>query len=127
MIHCRSCRTLLNSDLEQDSVEVPVFVPLQELDAMIEIVPTGLFVSCPQCEQELKVNRKYLGQRVQCKFCSFEFHLDPASPVICEADVFSKCPHCEQDLRFARKFVGMKVVCRFCDGKLNVVDELSGS
>ena len=76
MIHCRNCRTLLNPELERDSVEVPVFIPLQELGVMIEIVPTGLFASCPKCAQELKINRKYLGQRVQCKFCNVDFRLD---------------------------------------------------
>mgnify|MGYP002789603976 CR=1 FL=1 len=58
MIHCRTCRTLLNPELEHDSVEIPVFIPLKELDSMVEIEPMGLFVPCPKCHQELKVNRK---------------------------------------------------------------------
>ena len=127
MIHCRSCRTLLNTDLERDSVEVPIFIPLQELGTMIEIVPTGLFVNCPKCSQELKINRKYVGQHVQCKFCDAGLHLDPARPSVSEADVYSKCAHCEQDLRFAKKYIGVKVACRYCAGKLHVVSELSGS
>jgi len=124
IIHCRSCRKLLNTDLEHDSVEVPEFMPLQELDTMIEIRPAGLFVECPKCEQELKINRKYLAQRVQCKFCDVDFRLDPASPNVMGADVFSKCPHCEKELRFARKYVGVKVACRFCGGKLHVINDL---
>lgn len=127
MIHCRSCRTLLNPELERDSVEVPVFIPLQEIGAMIEIVPTGIFTSCPKCSQELKINRKYLGQRVQCKFCEAPLQLDPASPNVTEADVYSKCAHCEQDLRFARKYIGVKVACRYCTGKLHIVSELTSS
>lgn len=127
MIHCRTCRTLLNLDLERDSVEIPVFVPLQEVAAMIEIAPLGVFVDCPKCDQELKINSKYLGQRVQCKFCQIDFRLDPVAPLVCEADVYSKCPHCQQDLRFARKYVGVKVACRFCGGKLHVIGSESGT
>jgi len=120
LIHCRTCRTLLNPELERDSVEVPVFIPLQEIDAMVEITPTGLFVECPKCAQELKINRKYLGQRVQCKFCAADFRLDPSNPVIDGADVYSKCPHCDQELRFAKKYIGVRVACRFCAGKLHI-------
>lgn len=88
---------------------------------MVELTPIGLFVACPECHQELKINRKYLGQRVQCKFCSADFRLDPASPPIAEADVYSKCPHCEQELRFANKYIGVRVACRFCGGKIHIV------
>jgi hypothetical protein len=123
MVHCRKCRTLLNPELRQDSVEVPVFIPLRELDAMVELTPQGVFVGCPKCAKELRINRKYMGQRVQCKFCEADFRLDPASPSIVNADVYSKCPHCEQELRFAKKYVGMKVACRFCKGKLHVLDK----
>lgn len=122
MIHCRECRTLLNADLEHDSVEIPTFVPLREMAAMIEITPSGIFVNCPQCVQELKINRKYLGQRVQCKFCQTDFRLDPADPIVNAADVYSKCPHCQQDLRFANKYIGVKVACRFCGGHLNIIN-----
>jgi len=127
MIHCRSCRTLLNPELERDSVEVPVFIPLPEIGAMIELVPTGIFTSCPKCSQELKINRKYLGQRVQCKFCDAPLQLDPTSPNVIEADVYSKCAHCQQDLRFAKKYIGVKVACRFCSGQLHIVSELTRS
>ena len=127
MIHCRSCRELLNTDLERDSVEVPIFIPLQEIGAMIEIMPVGLFTSCPKCSQELKINRKYVGQNVQCKFCEAGFNLDPGSRNISEADVYSKCAHCEQDLRFAKKYIGVKVACRYCAGKLHIVGELTAT
>jgi len=125
MIHCRSCRALLNSELERDSVEIPEFVPLQEIEAVVEIAPIGFFVQCPLCAQELKINRKYLGQRVQCKFCTSDFLLDPMDPSVKGADVYSKCPHCEQELRFAQKYVGVRVACRFCSGKIQVVGETS--
>jgi len=122
MIHCRECRTLLNPELERDSVEIPAFIPLQEVSVMVEISPLGVFTPCPKCSQELKINRKYLGQRVQCKFCSAEFRLDPANPSVQQADVYSRCPHCEQELRFASKYIGIRVACRFCAGKIHIVD-----
>ena len=88
---------------------------------MVEIAPTGIFVGCPHCSQELKINRKYVGQRVQCKFCKADFRLDPAHPSVTEADVYSKCPHCEEELRFAKKYIGVRVACRFCGGKIHIV------
>ncbi len=88
---------------------------------MIEIEVIGLFVNCSSCHKELKIHRKYLGQRVQCKFCSADFRLDPASPLVQEADSYSQCPHCEETLRFAKKYVGAKVACRFCHGKVKIL------
>jgi RNase P subunit RPR2 len=120
-VHCRECRQLLNPELALSSVEIPEFVPLQELDAMVEVAPQGLFVACPKCGDELKIARKYLGERVQCKFCQAPFRLDPTNPKVRAADVYATCAHCQQQLRFAAKYVGVKVACRFCNGKLNVV------
>jgi uncharacterized protein (DUF983 family) len=120
MVHCRECRQLLNLELSRSSVEIPAFVPLQELDSMAEVVPSGLFYPCPKCQGDLKINRKYLGQKIQCKFCQAEFRLDPTSPAVKQADVYSTCPHCQQQLRFDPKYLGMKVACRFCGGKLHV-------
>lgn len=121
MIHCRECRQLLNPELNRSSVEMPAFVPLQELDSMVEITPVGLFCTCPHCRQELKINRKYLGQRVQCKFCQADFRLDPTSATVRKADVYAPCPHCQQQLRFDQKYIGAKVACRFCSGKLQIL------
>lgn len=121
MVHCRECRQLLNEELYRSSVDIPEFVPLQELGSMIEITPVGLFCPCPKCRQELKINRKYLGQRVQCKFCQAEFRLDPTNPAVRQADVYATCAHCQQQLRFAVKYVGLKVACRYCGGKLHVL------
>ncbi len=121
LIHCRTCRQLLNLELEKDSVEVPTFVPLQEVESVVEITPVGLFVECAKCHQELKINRKYLGQRVQCKFCSADFKLDPTSNAVMGADSYSQCPHCQEQLRYSSKYVGSKVACRFCGGKVHIV------
>ena len=121
MIHCRTCRQLLNLELEKESVEIPAFVPLQEVESVVEITPVGLFIECTSCHQELKINRKYLGQRVQCKFCAADFRLDPTSKLVIEADSYSQCPHCQETLRFASKYVGTKVACRFCHGKVHIL------
>jgi len=118
MVRCRTCRTLLNTDLEIASVEMPAFVPLPELDSMAEIEPMGVFITCPSCHKDLKIARKYLGERVACKHCATDFRLDPASPNVRDADVYSKCPLCAKDLRFAPKYIGQKVACRYCAGKL---------
>jgi uncharacterized protein (DUF983 family) len=122
-IHCRECRQLLNPELSHNSVEVPEFVPLQELDSMAEITPLGLYCTCPSCGKELKVARKYIGQTVQCKHCQSGFRLDPVSPVVRQADLYSKCNHCQQQLRFDPKYIGARVACRFCGGKLTIVPE----
>ena len=120
MLRCRTCRTMLNTDLEYSSVEVPAFVPLPELDSMADIEPLGIFFPCPKCEKELKIARKYFGERVACKFCAFDFRLDPALPAVKQADVYSKCPLCSKDLQFDPKYIGQKVACRFCGGKLQI-------
>lgn len=122
MIHCRICRTLLNLELEKESVEIPVFIPLQEVESLVEITPVGLFVECANCHQELKINRKYLGQRVECKFCASDFRLDPNAPAIADADSYAVCPHCNETLRFARKYLGNKVACRFCQGRVHILN-----
>lgn len=127
MVRCRNCRALLNTDLEVNSVEVPEFVPLPELDSMAEIEPFGLFFHCPKCDKELKIALKYLGERVACKFCRADFRLDPALTAVRQADVYSKCPHCAKDLRFDPKYVGQKVACRFCGGKLLIQHGVSGA
>lgn len=120
MVRCRNCRTLLNTDLEISSVEIPAFIPLPELDSMAEIEPLGIYFPCPDCGKELRIARKYVGERVACKFCGTDFRLDPALPAVQEADVYSKCSHCAKDLRFDPKYIGHKVACRYCHGKLQI-------
>lgn len=121
MIHCRTCRQLLNPELERDSVEVPAFFPLQEVESLVELTPAGLFVDCTSCHKELKINRKYLGQRVQCKFCAVDFRLDPANKEVAQADSYAPCPHCGETLRFSYKYLDSKVACRFCGGKVHIL------
>lgn len=120
-VHCRLCRALLNPELEPGVAEIPAFIPLPEIDSMAEIYPNGVYLTCPQCHKELKVNRKYFNERVACKHCRADFQLDPSMPFITHADSYSTCPHCEQELRFAHKYVGQHVACRFCNGKLEIM------
>jgi hypothetical protein len=121
LIHCQSCRTLLNQDLEPDSVEIPAFIPLQEIATMVEVTPVGYYVGCPHCEQELRIAGKYVGERVQCKFCGGQFVLDLADRKVNTLAFYTKCPHCSEELRAAQKYLGMKVACKHCGGKIHVV------
>lgn len=122
VIHCRTCRTLLNSDLQPDTIEIPPFIPLQEIEAMVDAEPLGYYVGCPSCDQELRISRKYLGQRVQCKFCSAPFMFDLRLPRLSVPAFYVNCPHCREELRVASKYAGAKVACKHCAGKIQLVE-----
>ena len=125
-VRCRNCRTLLNDDLKPDSVEVPEFVPLQEVESMVEVSPAGYYILCPHCDKELRINRKYVGQGVSCKHCAGSFRFDLSSPQVRPVAFYSDCPHCEEELRVAIKYLGMKVACKLCSGKIHFVPVGSG-
>lgn len=120
LIHCQVCRALLNPELEHDSVEIPVFIPLQEIDSMSEVTVRGHYIECPTCVKELRINSKYLGQHVQCKFCNGSFDYTKAS--IRTVAVYSACPHCKDEIRAATKYLGLKVACKHCNGKLSLLE-----
>ncbi|MEX0728939.1 MAG: hypothetical protein WD065_21875 [Planctomycetaceae bacterium] len=120
LVHCQSCRALLNPDLVQDSVELPAFQPLQEIAVMIDVVPEGVFVKCPKCNESLRINKKYIGQNIQCKLCKHPFELDLSDPKFESFSVFAKCPHCEKELRAGEKYLGSKVACKYCHGKIKL-------
>jgi uncharacterized protein (DUF983 family) len=124
IIHCRNCRTLLNSDLEPDSVEIPEFVPLQEIEIVPELSLRGYYVHCPQCNRELRVNRKFLGKKVTCKQCTGAFVLNfEAGPQFVEkVGIYVYCPHCSERLRMSSKYLGVKVSCKSCSGRLMAVE-----
>ena len=124
VVHCQYCRALLNPELESDSVEIPVFVPLREISAMIEVEHRGYYTSCPICQKELRINKKYVGSQVQCKHCSGEFPLDFSRPDIEVKAIYANCPHCEKELRAAPKYLGMKVGCKHCQGQIHFVGKL---
>jgi len=124
LIHCRSCRALLNTDLEPDSVEIPLFVPLQEIESFVELPVRGYYVQCPQCYRELRINRKFTGKRVTCKQCTGEFVLrfDDGPQRVEKIAVYVHCPHCTERLRMSTKYVGVKVACKACSGRLMAVE-----
>jgi hypothetical protein len=122
LVHCQNCRTLLNTELETDSVEIPPFVPLEEIAAMVEVAPIGFFVACPHCDQELRINNKYRGQKVGCKFCEGPFRFDLDEPSIEAHAFYADCPHCGERLRVAQKYLGKKVACKHCEGHIHFVD-----
>lgn len=121
VIHCRSCRSLLNSDLEEDSVEIPEFIPMQELDCRVEMPPRGMFLLCPHCHLELRINTKYVGDTVGCKHCEGSFQMDHDDPQLVVKAYYGNCPHCTKELRIGKKYIGIQVACKFCDGKLKLV------
>jgi uncharacterized protein (DUF983 family) len=122
LVHCRTCRALLNTDLVADSVEIPEFIPLPEIEAMVEVELMGYYLACPHCKRELRVNAKYLDEKVQCKFCDSQFTMDFSNPKLSMEAFYCTCPHCQEELRAAPKYMGMKVACKHCGGKIHFVE-----
>lgn len=114
VVRCRKCRSLLNPDLDPDSVEVPTFQPLQEVDAVQDLIPVGCFLYCPHCDKELKIAVKYIGQVVACNHCTGKFHILKDDIETGPKGYFADCPQCKQRLRMNRKYVGIKAACKFC-------------
>ena len=122
IIHCRSCRALLNNDLEQDSVEIPAFIPLPEIDSYVDVKPEGYYIACPHCNRELKINGRFLGANCTCKSCNGAFALDLAQSGLQLLGYYGTCPHCAQRVRMAKKYAGIKVACKFCTGRIKLVE-----
>lgn len=122
LIHCYNCRALLNNDLESDSVEIPRFIPLQEIAVMLDVAPAGYYIACPRCDKELRVSRKYVGEKVLCKHCSGSFSLDISHGKVDVLAYYAPCPACSQELRASKKYLGQKVACKHCTGQLRFVE-----
>ena len=121
LIHCRSCRRLLNDDLEDDTIIEPVFVPLQEIKTAIAIVPSGVYEGCPACARELRISSRYEGKFVRCKYCAASFTMAPQNEAHRGRKAyFADCPHCQQELRVGIKYLGQKVACKHCSGELKL-------
>jgi hypothetical protein len=125
IIHCQTCGALLNPDLQPKPVELPEFVPLQEVETMIDVRPLGYYISCPHCGQELRIHGKYVGQHVQCKFCRKPFHLTFQNGHVERVAFYTDCPHCSREIRAAQKYMGAKVACKFCNGALQFVESIT--
>lgn len=127
IVHCRTCRRLLNEDLEEDTVVEPVFRPLKEVETVAIAEPRGVFQECPACGRELRINRKYAGQVVRCKHCAAGFTLaDVMSPMKGRNAYYSDCPHCQHELRIGAKYLGQQVACKFCAGQMRFGSTVSG-
>ena len=120
VVHCQSCRVLLNSELTEDSVEIPLFKALPELAVIAAAAPKGHYVICPGCNQELRIHTMYRNLNVKCKHCDKPFTYAPK--VVIKA-FYAQCPHCANELRAAMKYMGSKVVCRHCDGHIQLLPE----
>ena len=118
LVHCQTCRTLLNPELDRDTVEVPVFVPLQEISSMLDATAEGYYAECGSCRKELKFKRKYLGKLVECKFCQEKLKVDQTRAVA----FYSNCPHCDARLKNSSKYLGKKVACKHCAGHIHFVN-----
>lgn len=117
VVHCITCRTMLNSVLSDDSIEIPVFVPLPEIKIMKTAKARGHYIRCGGCGEELRINSKYVGARVSCRHCEFTFEYDTNVERVA---VYSTCPHCSEEIRASTNFVGQNVACRFCEGPLKL-------
>jgi len=120
LVHCRSCRALLNSELTEDSIEIPSFFSLPEISVTASATPRGHYVSCPGCLQELRIHSKYKGLKVQCKHCQHAFPYDAAVEI---RAAYMGCPHCQQEIRAGLKYLGHKVVCKHCGGHIQLQPE----
>jgi uncharacterized protein (DUF983 family) len=121
LIHCQNCRALLNEDLRTDTVEITAYIPLAEINIMVEVKAKGYYVLCPQCDQELRVNSKYLGLRVSCKICQAQYDLKINSPDLVVKAFFANCPECHEELRVSQKYMDQKVACKHCQARIHFV------
>ncbi len=122
LIRCATCRALLNNDLNPERIELPEFVPLQEVESVIDAHPIGYYLNCPLCTRELRVHGKYIGQHVSCKFCHKSFALNRKALAAHGVAFYSQCPHCSHEIRAAQKYMGAKVACKYCAGAIQFVE-----
>jgi len=117
----------LNDELhEPPSVVIPEYRPLPEVTSCPSAETSGLFLLCPVCDRELRINNKYRNQNVRCKHCKASFLLDLSQPLIELKSFIANCPHCEQELRAAPRYLNKKVECKFCSEPLLFNDKSAG-
>ncbi len=78
----------------------------------------GLYVSCPGCQQELKISAQFLDERVQCKFCATTFILDTQTARQQMTASYADCPHCTQRIRIEAAQLGQPQTCEHCGGSI---------
>ncbi len=119
LVHCQTCRALLNPALSEDSVEIPKFVPLKEISPTRIVPAVGHYVVCPGCSEELRISAKYRGATVACRLCRHTFDYDRSIQI---QAMYANCPHCQKELRAAMKYADQSVACRFCSGPLMLTE-----
>ena len=120
LIRCATCRALLNDDLKLRQISAPEFAPLKEIEIMIEATPKGYYVTCPDCQKELRIHGKYAGRNVACRFCNSQFQFRMEPPASAVVAFYLDCPHCSRELKAAAKYLGAKVACKHCDGGIHL-------
>lgn len=120
VIRCAGCRALLNADLELPEVSAPQFVPLKEIQTVMQTAPTGYYVTCPNCRKELRIHSKYAGRGVACRFCDSPFQFQLGAPSAQVVAFYLNCPHCSRELKAAAKYLGAKVACKHCNGSIQI-------
>ena len=132
LIHCQTCRALLNTDLDPNQIEIPEFMPLQEIEHPEEdevkaphALAEGYYVVCVKCEKELKINKRFHGEQVQCKYCEAQFKFSVNSVDLSWNGIYTDCPHCSERIRAARRYLDMVVACNFCSGHIELKEDLS--
>ncbi len=121
LVRCATCRALLNPDLQPREIVAPEFVPLPEVEAVIETAAIGYYIDCPQCRKELRIHGKYLSHNVACRFCQTQFEFKLESAAVRVGAFYALCPYCSKELRAAMKYRGAKVACKFCNGAIKFV------
>ena len=117
VVHCMTCRAMLNSELRDDSVEIPQFVPLPEIHEMKVAKARGHYVRCGGCSEELRINSKYVDAKVQCRHCEHAFQYDGSVERVA---MYANCPHCSEEIRASVNYIGQNVACRLCNGPLQL-------
>lgn len=141
LVTCQTCRALLNTDLQQNFVDIPEFIPLRELPSsesgqgyfpqdsdsalqtatrVVKTKPLGVFAGCPGCAEELKIPAQLLGARVQCNHCRHAFSLDRQTELRQVTAVYVDCPHCAKRVRANTKYANQDVQCNHCSGELHI-------
>jgi len=113
---------MLNDELELDSVEIPPFMPLPELETLAKVPPRGYYIGCPHCRKKLRINKQYLNKKLNCKKCHETFTFKLSNSKIKKLGFYLDCPSCEERLKVPQKYAGQKVRCKRCETNIQLID-----
>ena len=141
LITCQTCRAMLNSDLKLNIVDVPDFIPLQEIDPcdlddsdtaiipadppaaklkVLQIEARGIYFLCAGCHQELKIPKQFMKSKIQCKHCSHDFKIKLQDDINRIVATYVNCPHCEQRIRASKNLTNRNIQCEHCHGAMHI-------